>query len=162
MPKHIETEPPVVIWSRDPSVRSVRSGNRVLTGQYLIDETDTLCVMPSAVRLLCAVLTFLLIASVTAAVINSLQGNTSGSASYCKEAHEAFSPNVLCPRESMFFYYKCCDVSETEKNKCCAHVRIWLLFAIICVLLSCVIAITYLIIRYCIRCSQRKPYATEI
>uniref|UniRef100_A0A8R1DIH2 Uncharacterized protein n=1 Tax=Caenorhabditis japonica TaxID=281687 RepID=A0A8R1DIH2_CAEJA len=152
---------PVVVWSRPPSLRSLRTGKRVVPGQYVLDEPDTLCVLPSSMRLICCLLTLLLICSLIAAILNSLQGSSNGSVSYCKRPEEAFSPKILCPRESMFFFYKCCPSSENpEKRECCAKIRIWLLLAIVCVVLSCLVGIFYSIGRYfCHHCglSPWKP-----
>uniref|UniRef100_A0A1I7WMT4 CX domain-containing protein n=1 Tax=Heterorhabditis bacteriophora TaxID=37862 RepID=A0A1I7WMT4_HETBA len=159
----LEPETPVVVWSRPPSLRSIRSGKRVLAGQYVLDEPDTLCILPSSMRLLCALLTFLLIASLVAAIFNSLQGNSKGSASYCKKPEEQFHPKILCPRESMFFYYSCCDINQNQMNKCCARIRIWLLIAMVCVILSCVVGIVYTLFHYCCHCSRiRRMYHSTI
>ncbi|CAO4375571.1 unnamed protein product [Caenorhabditis nigoni] len=152
---------PVVVWSRPPSLRSLRTGKRVVPGQYVLDEPDTLCVLPSSMRLVCCLLTLLLICSLIAAILNSLQGSSNGSVSYCKRPEEPFRPDILCPRESMFFFYKCCPSSlDPEKSECCAKIRIWLLLAIVCVVLSCLLGISYSFFRYfCRHChlSHWKP-----
>ncbi|CAI5447427.1 unnamed protein product [Caenorhabditis angaria] len=155
----LESPESVVVWSRPPSLRSLRSGKKVVPGQYVLDEPDTLCVLPSSMRLCCLILTCLLLSSLVAAIINNLQTNSNGSASYCKKSTEIFRPEVLCPRESMFFFYKCCKGApannlkehgkhEEDSVKCCARIRIWLLLAIICVGLSCLLGISYTVYHY--------------
>ncbi|CAB3405817.1 unnamed protein product [Caenorhabditis bovis] len=86
---------PVVVWSRPPSLRSLRSGKKVVPGQYVLDEPDTLCVLPSSMRIVCSLLTILLILSLLAAILNSLQSSSNSSASYCKRPEQAFSPSIL-------------------------------------------------------------------
>lgn len=86
---------PVVVWSRPPSLRSLRTGKRVVPGQYVLDEPDTLCVLPSSMRIVCCLLTLLLILSLIAAILNSLQGSSNGSVSYCKRPDEPFRPDIL-------------------------------------------------------------------
>ncbi|CAD6191197.1 unnamed protein product [Caenorhabditis auriculariae] len=149
--------PPVVVWSRPPSLRSIRSGKRVLPGQYVLDDPDTLCVLPYSMRLLGCLLTLLLICSLVAAILNSLQGNSYGSASYCKLPEQPFRADVLCPQESMFFYYVCCTSEDGKPLKCCPKIRIWLLLAIVCVALSCLLSIVYAFIRYFCKCHAHKP-----
>ncbi|CAP38272.2 Protein CBG21487 [Caenorhabditis briggsae] len=119
---------PVVVWSRPPSLRSLRTGKRVVPGQYVLDEPDTLCVLPSSMRLVCCMLTLLLICSLIAAILNSLQGSSNGSVSYCKRPEEPFRPDIL--------------------------------LAIVCVVLSCLLGISYSFFRYfCRHChlSHWKP-----
>ncbi|KAK5985853.1 hypothetical protein GCK32_012015 [Trichostrongylus colubriformis] len=118
----VESEPQAFIWTRHQSQRS--SGR---TRQHEAIEADTLCLMPSSMRLLCALLCALLIISLASAIFNSLQGNAEGSTSFCKRPDEPFRPNMLCPRETMFFYYTCCLRSNGKDLKCCAQIRVWLL-----------------------------------
>ncbi|XGW28835.1 hypothetical protein V3C99_008548 [Haemonchus contortus] len=146
-----EPEPHAYIWARHHSQRSCSHGRQC---EHMTSEMDTLCLMPSSMRVLCAVLCALLISSLAAAVFNSLQSNAKGSSSFCKRPDEQFRPNLLCPRETMFFYYSCCLGSNDEDLKCCAQVRVWLLIAIICVSLSCVIGVSYTIFWYCCVCEK--------
>ncbi|CAB3405816.1 unnamed protein product [Caenorhabditis bovis] len=153
---------PVVVWSRPPSLRSLRSGKKVVPGQYVLDEPDTLCVLPSSMRIVCSLLTILLILSLLAAILNSLQSSSNSSASYCKRPEQAFSPSILCPRESMFFFYQCCS-DDSDGKKCCSKVRIWLLLAITCVIASCLLGIFYSISRYfCRNCHLSTTFARPI
>ncbi|RCN53296.1 hypothetical protein ANCCAN_00358 [Ancylostoma caninum] len=145
----VEPEPHAFVWSRH---HSHRSSNRHY--EYLLGEADTLCLLPSSMRVLCTILCTLLICSLAAAIFNSLQGNSHGSASYCKRPEESFTPQVLCPRETMFFYYMCCTPIVDGNVVCCAQVRVWLLIAIVCVTLSCVIGLSYTIFRYCCVCDK--------
>ncbi|KAE9421409.1 hypothetical protein Angca_001931, partial [Angiostrongylus cantonensis] len=95
--------------------------------QHLVDNADTLCLLPSSMRVFCVLLCALLFFSLASAIFNSLQGNSHGSKSFCKRPGEPFRPDVLCPSETMFFYYSCCSHSSGNGLKCCAEVRIWLL-----------------------------------
>ncbi|CAJ0604240.1 unnamed protein product [Cylicocyclus nassatus] len=147
----VEHEHQGYIWAHRPSYRNLRPY------EYLSGEADTLCLLPSSMRVLCAVLCALLICSLSAAVFNSLHGNAQGSASYCKRPEEPFRPEVLCPQESMFFYYTCC-ASRTDAGKvvCCDQIRIWLLIAIVCVSASCILALFYSIYHYCCICDKES------
>ncbi|KAK6748403.1 hypothetical protein RB195_001182 [Necator americanus] len=145
----VEPEPHLYLYSRH---HPLRSSNRQY--EYLLEEADTLCLLPSSMRLLCSILCALLICSLAAAIFNSLQGNSYGSASFCKTPEESFTPKVLCPRETMFFYYNCC--APSGNISCCAQVRIWLLIAIVCVSLSCILGLSYTIFRYCCVCDKEE------
>ncbi|WKY05689.1 hypothetical protein Q1695_006131 [Nippostrongylus brasiliensis] len=109
-------------------------------------------------RVLCALLCALLISSLAAAIFNSLHGNTQGSVSFCKRPEEPFRPDVLCPQESMFFYYSCCLQMSSGDMKCCAHIRAWLVIAIVCVTLSCIIGVAYTF-WYCCACEKSNDVA---
>ncbi|VDM66829.1 unnamed protein product [Strongylus vulgaris] len=125
-----DPEQHALVWSRHHSDKNSNRPYEFLISviQYLTGEADTLCLLPSSMRVLCAVLCALLICSLTAAIFNSLQGNAQGSASFCKRQEEPFRPEVLCPRETMFFYYTCCaSPTNNERVVCCIQVRIWLL-----------------------------------
>ncbi|KAK6012316.1 hypothetical protein OSTOST_22538 [Ostertagia ostertagi] len=147
----VEPEPHALVWTRH---HSQRSSTRTRQYEYMAGEADTLCLMPSSMRLLCALLCALLICSLAAAIFNTLQGSAKGSTSFCKRPDEPFRPNVLCPRESMFFYYSCCLHSNGKDLRCCAQIRVWLLIAIVCVTLSCVIGLSYTIFWYCCDCEK--------
>ncbi|VDM63016.1 unnamed protein product [Angiostrongylus costaricensis] len=77
-------------------------------------------------RVFCVILCALLFFSLASAIFNSLQGNSHGSSSFCKRPGEPFRPDVLCPGETMFFYYSCCSHLSGNGLKCCAE--LWVVY----------------------------------
>ncbi|KAF8375203.1 hypothetical protein PRIPAC_81632, partial [Pristionchus pacificus] len=131
----------IMISSRPPSVRS-----RVVDPMVLSSEPDTFCVLPSRMRFLCLLITFLLVASLFAAIANSLQTAHAGSVSYCKPPNVTYTNVLLCPKDSMFVYYKCCGLPQ--ETKCCTRYKLWLMAALICVSLAVFISLGFGVYKY--------------
>ncbi|GMT23996.1 hypothetical protein PFISCL1PPCAC_15293, partial [Pristionchus fissidentatus] len=131
----------IMISSRPPSVRS-----RIVDPVVLSSEPDTFCVLPSRMRTLCLLLTLLLVASLIAAIANSLQTAHAGSSPVCKPPNVTFSIALLCPKESMFVYYKCCGL--LHELECCARFKLWLMIALGCVSLAVLISLGFAISAY--------------
>ncbi|KAI6175319.1 hypothetical protein M3Y97_00676000 [Aphelenchoides bicaudatus] len=106
---------------------SARRQSLALRRAETTTHTDTFCVMPARMRVLCLLLSLFLFISLMAAIVNSMQTATTHSESYCRELGQEFSPENLkiifgCPPESVLFYYSCC-----EPNRCCANPKIWMM-----------------------------------
>ncbi|CAJ0929113.1 unnamed protein product, partial [Mesorhabditis belari] len=114
----------------------------------MVEQHDSLCLLPSSMRCLCALLTLLLIVSLGAAIFNSLQVASKGSKSYCKRQHDVFHPSYLCPKEGMFQYYACCDDEKEQTPVCCPKLKFWFLLAIACIAASFLVGISYVVLNY--------------
>uniref|UniRef100_A0A0N5AVE1 WAP domain-containing protein n=1 Tax=Syphacia muris TaxID=451379 RepID=A0A0N5AVE1_9BILA len=91
----------------------------------VLAENDTFCLLPRSMRCVCLFLTILLLTSLATAIGNSMQTSRILSASHCKENVTDPGVGVLCPKESTFTYYVCCDSSSIRK--CCLRLKLWLL-----------------------------------
>ncbi|GMR47826.1 hypothetical protein PMAYCL1PPCAC_18021, partial [Pristionchus mayeri] len=132
----------IMISSRPPSVRS-----RVVDPVVLASEPDTFCVLPSRMRTLCLLITLLLVASLIAAIANSLQTAHAGSIRFCKPPNVTrHSAAFICPNDSMFVYYKCCGLPH--ETKCCTKHKLLIIASLGCVSLAVIISLGFTISKY--------------
>uniref|UniRef100_A0AC34RIW4 Uncharacterized protein n=1 Tax=Panagrolaimus sp. JU765 TaxID=591449 RepID=A0AC34RIW4_9BILA len=149
--------PHVVIITRSPESHYFRrrESSSLIAEQVMFPETDTFCLLPTRMRCLCILLTILLIISLGAAIGNSIQSAGFKSTSFCKTSSDDFDLDLICPKESMFYYFECCpETTQTEKERlvCCAQFKMWLVIAMLSVFLSFTVGIIYTVLRYIVKC----------
>ncbi|CAD5219340.1 unnamed protein product [Bursaphelenchus okinawaensis] len=109
----------------------------VLTMRYVGHEnSDIFCEMPFRMRMMCFVCTVLLLISLVTAIANSVNNSNVESVTYCPK-HTKFHPGLLCPEESMLYYYKCCG------SKCCSNYKTLLLVSVISLLGAVMVVMVY-------------------
>ncbi|KAI6214206.1 hypothetical protein M3Y94_00240600 [Aphelenchoides besseyi] len=119
------------------SIRGLRQQN-----QNVDVENDTFCLMSLRMRWLCMFLTLTLMASLLCAIVNSMHTSNLRSATYCKQPNATFTPDSLCPLESIVVFYECCS-NDAKQLECCTKPKLLMIAAVVNMILALLALLCY-------------------